>query len=355
MKIFLAISSHGFGHLSQVSPIINKLIDTVPDTQLFIQSLLDKEKIASRIDCEFHYIRCETDVGIIMDGALNVLADQTALAYEQFHQGWDGKLSQQMTILEQSNPDIVIADIPYLTLAAAQRLNIVNVAICSLNWADILQHYCGNRLPIKLIQHCYAQSDLFIKPEPSMPMSWLQNTNSVGILVRPGQNYKNDIKNQLGMHSAQRLVLVSLGGIDTNVSFQLWARDNNTHFIVQDNYSVDLPWVHSASKFGIRFSDIVQSVDAIITKPGYGIVVESVWGGTPVLYIERKDWPEESYLIKWLKKYVPAAEISREQFENGDFKEQLDFIFQQEGHFSRPEMGVNEAVSTILELMDRTK
>ncbi len=39
-----------------------------------------------------------------MDGALDVLPEQTALAYEQFHQGWDGKLSKQITILEQSNP-----------------------------------------------------------------------------------------------------------------------------------------------------------------------------------------------------------------------------------------------------------
>ena len=81
------------------------------------------------------------------------------------------------------------------------------------------------------------------------------------------------------MHCEQRLVLVSLGGIDTDVSIQHWVRDENTHFIVQNDYGADLPWVHNANKFGIRFSDIVQSVDAIITKPGYGIIVEAVWGG----------------------------------------------------------------------------
>ena len=41
--------------------------------------------------------------------------------------------------------DIVLADVPYLTLAAASRASIPAAALCSLNWADIYRHYFNNR------------------------------------------------------------------------------------------------------------------------------------------------------------------------------------------------------------------
>ena len=49
------------------------------------------------------------------------------------------------------------------------------------------------------------------------------------------------------------------------------------------------------------FTDLVRSVDAVLTKPGYGTFTEAAFNGTPVLYVRRDDWPEQDCLIEWLE------------------------------------------------------
>ncbi len=341
--IFLALSSHGFGHLSQVAPVINALMGRLSDAQLVIQSLLDQETISTRIEGTFHYLPIETDIGMVMKGALNVQAKASQEAYKKFHQHWDDKLYKQIELFQSYSPDIVIADIPYLPLFAAQQLNITNIAICSLNWADILHSYCGNVEQIKQIKYCYAQADLFITPEPTMPMSWLNNIKTVGMLVKAGQSYKNEIKEKLGLSKEQKLVLISLGGIDTQLSIKDGSINKNIYCLLQDN----------VSSLNMKFSDVVQSVDAVITKPGYGMFVELAWGAIPTLYVRREDWPEEPYLIAWLKKYCPAKEIKREQLSHGNFQKPLDYVLQDKRNFIRPEQGIQESVSAIIDLLKK--
>ena len=65
-------------------------------------------------------------------------------------------------------------------------------------------------------------------------------------------------------------------------------------------------------KLGIEFGDMLASCDAVLTKPGYGTFVEAACAGVPVLYVARKDWPEEPYLVNWLKRNGSCAEVERE-------------------------------------------
>lgn len=48
----------------------------------------------------------------------------------------------------------------------------------------------------------------------------------------------------------------------------------------------------------------------IITKPRYGVFVEAA-AGTPILYVERTDWPDVSSLSTWVNRVANAVKISR--------------------------------------------
>ena len=57
----------------------------------------------------------------------------------------DALLEREKQVLRDIRPDLIVANIPYLTLAAAQQLGIPNLAFCSLNWAELYQHFFAAR------------------------------------------------------------------------------------------------------------------------------------------------------------------------------------------------------------------
>ena len=82
------------------------------------------------------------------------------------------------------------------------------------------------------------------------------------------------------------------------------------------------------------FSDILASVDVLLTKPGYGAFTEAACNGIPVLYVRRDDWPEQPYLVDWLEQYGICQALTFLQMQTGDFEEPLVSILSR-GKYTR--------------------
>ncbi len=325
--ILFAVSSHGYGHLSQIAPVVNALKQAYPEYTVSIQSALPLEILSARIKVPFNSIDFDGDVGLLMDDAVTVKTEATRLAYRIFHTNWEDNFQKQLDILQSSKVDLVMADIPYLPLLAAQELGLKTIAVCSLNWADILSGYYKQDKEMEgymaLMRLAYSQADVFLKPQPSMSMLWLPNSKVIQPLVTTGKNLRSCLLDELALEQKDNtvLVLLALGGIDSQISLENWPDYNNVHIIVQDRAGVfdeslkfrGKKWLHSIQDTSLSFTDIVQSVDVLITKPGYGLFAEAAFGRKPVFYVGRPDWPEEKYLLQWLKGYVNMIEISKNE------------------------------------------
>jgi UDP:flavonoid glycosyltransferase YjiC (YdhE family) len=80
---------------------------------------------------------------------------------------------------------------------------------------------------------------------------------------------------------------------------------------------------------GLAYADMLASVDALVTKPGYGSFVEAVGSGVPVLYLPRPDWPEAPYLIDWLRAHGNALEIGEAELRAGRIGAALHTLWRQ--------------------------
>jgi hypothetical protein len=105
-------------------------------------------------------------------------------------------------------------------------------------------------------------------------------------------------------------------------------------------------------KTGIDFTDLVASVDVVLTKPGYGTFTEAGLAGTPLLYLERPDWPETAHLAAWLERYAPCRAASESQI----FSPELEKLLMELGggmHFQNAQpTGIDEVIGflqTVLE------
>ena len=80
---------------------------------------------------------------------------------------------------------------------------------------------------------------------------------------------------------------------------------------------------------GVRYEDLVGACDAVMTKPGYGIVAECIANGTPMVYTARGRFAEYACLVAGIEAHLPNAFISNEDLRAGRWAAALEAVFAQ--------------------------
>ncbi|MCX7626901.1 MAG: hypothetical protein N2Z69_00565 [Methylophilaceae bacterium] len=315
------VSGHGYGHVAQVAPVLNRLREMLGNLRLTVCSAVPERHLRSRIAGDFHLIPEATDLGMVMASALDVKVQESLQAYVAFHADWDARVGHEVRRMAALRPDFVLSNVAYLPLAAARRAGIPSAAMCSLNWADILAHYCG-ALPgvapiLDQMREAYAAADVFLRVTPGMAMAGLPNLRPVGPVARLGRDRRREIDRRLGLAAHEKLVLITLGGIATRLSVEAWPRFPGVHWLVQADWRVRRPDFHALESLGLDFTDILASCDALLCKPGYGSFTEAACNGIPVLYVRRDDWPEQPCLVEWLSRHGSGLELERQALASG--------------------------------------
>ena len=369
--ILLALSSHGFGHLSQAAPVVNHLRTLIPDLFITVRGNFPAEQIQERIFNPNVLVRVADDLGMVMNDALTVDLMASLEIYHQFHHSWSEKVDQLSRELVEQNVTLVLSDIPYLTLAAAQKAGIPCVALCSINWADILEYFLTqtatddavhHMIPYDLfkssqkivheIRSIYHAANHFLLPAPSMPMNSLTNTLAIDLICTLGTNRRSALSNSIRSIDDCWLVLVGMGGMPFSLNLDAWPTymsGKRIHYLAAKHVAQrsSRPHVTADTLTNLSYSDLIASVDLIITKPGYGMFAEASAAGVPVLYVERESWPETQALTNWLHTVAHCAEISTAELHSGTFKEKMQTLLQR-GRYTPVEPAGNMQAATLL-------
>ena len=326
MHLFVDISSHGFGHFAIAAPVLNAVAEMCPNLRLTVRSGLPLAKLRQRIAPPFEHIEATSDFGYVMHDALSIDLAATADAYRAAHTDWPTRIAAEASFLEHLRPDVVLSNVSYLPLAGAAIAGIPALAICSLNWADLFAHFFGHEdwaAPIHAeMLDAYRAAAKFIRITPAMAMADLTNTVMVGPVASLGH------RRDLGLNG-DKAVLIALGGIDHHLPVDHWPRLPGIRWLVAEHWQCSHPDAIPYERFGLSFTDLLCSADAIVTKPGYGTFTEAACNGAPVLYQRRADWPEQECLIDWLRDHGRCREISGADLEAGDLSGPLAKLWQQ--------------------------
>ena len=393
--LLVAISSHGFGHLSQVAPVVNRLRELIPQLSITVRAALPEAQLRSRIHHLNDIQYASDDFGMVMNHAFSVDTHASLARYQSLHQDWDHKVKALAQQLIDANVDVVLADVPYLPLAAAQVAGIPAVALCSLNWADILSHYValdwdleqkqattsviGQSLtPLayrepphsseaysetQAIIHnmyvAYQSARYFLQPAPSMAMPKLNNQRAIGPCCAPGvaqkQTLLSTVQQQKNLNNPW-LVLVGMGGIPFELSLAHWPTQHQGRplcYLVSPANANTHPNALSDEATGLTYSNLVASVDLIITKPGYGMFAEAAAAGLPVLFTDRSEWPETEALVTWLQDKAHCAQITTDALRAGAFEQELSKLLTQGPYTPVAPTGNDEAAALIAGLFTR--
>lgn len=325
MHLFVDISSHGFGHLAITAPVLDALADSEPDLRLTLRSGLPEAKLRERIRAPFECMRGSSDFGYVMIDATRIDRTASAVAYRAAHADWAGRVRTEAKLLSGLHPDLILTNVSYLPLAGAALAGIPAMSLCSLNWADLFDHFFADEdwaAPIHAqMLSAYRAARSFLRVTPGMPMTRLGNTRPIGPIAAQGQQH------DLGL-GGDKAVLVAMGGIAHHLPVDRWPRLPGVRWLVATDWQCEHPDAIAFESLGLGFADLLRSVDAVITKPGYGTFTEAACNGTPVLYQRREDWPEQDCLIAWLEQNGRCGEIGEEDLRCGRLGEALARLWQ---------------------------
>ena len=356
----VAISSPGYGHLAQVAPVLNQFAPEIQannrSIRFSLRTTLPAQQIAQRVRGPFALDAASDDFGMQMRNAFESDLPASLQRYQALHTDWTMHVERVAEHLSEQAVDLVFADVPYLTLAGAKIAGITSVAMCSLNWADILEQsvradpaalqQAGMSMQtlervLQTMRDAYAGAAVFLQPTPSMPMSVLSNAQAIGVVGdRPPPVSRQQLIEQVRQsHQTQQshqsafehaadgwFVLVSMGGIPTELQPKNWPTHclgRPVYYWVTPALAGQHPHALVLSAHAPSYQTLIAASDVVLTKPGYGIFVEACAAGTPLLYVSRPDWPESEALTHWVSENGHGQAISPSEFSAGQFEQAL--------------------------------
>lgn len=328
-RLLVYISGHGFGHVAQIAPVLNQLAQTYTQLDLVVASAVSEAFLRSRIHVPFSYVQRQADFGMLMQSALEVDVTASVAAYLDFHANWEARVADEAAWIATQHADAVFCNVAYLPLAAASKLRLSSLAMCSLNWADILLHYADSPALNNVqrqIREAYASACGFLRIEPAMDMPWLE-CHAVGPVADMSQSQRAVIFDRLGVQGnvLTKLVLVGMGGINTQINPAQFPCLPDVHWLLPQAWmqGVGRADFHAQEPLHLHFSTLLASSDLVLTKPGYGTFVEAACHGVPVLYVPRDGWPEQECLITWLQQHGCCQQVAESQLSSGDFAREV--------------------------------
>ncbi|WP_142846925.1 hypothetical protein [Telmatospirillum sp. J64-1] len=340
------------------APAVNCLRERLPGLHLIIQTQVPRPFLESRFEGPFDLV-CETpDFGMEMRSAIGVLPEESHQRYHRLHDRLEQVITAETERLRALAPDLVLSNIPYVTMEAASRLGVPVIGLSSLNWADIYRSYCAampgaSRIHREMMD-CYSRAKVILRPQPAMPMEDFPHARAIGPIARAGRRRRDEVSARLGLGQGERAALVIFGGLNIALPLECWPRLPGWRWIMAPPPPPGRDDMVPLEALEMPTTDVLASCDALITKTGYGTFAEAAVNGVPTLFLKRPDWPEGPPLEDWLIRHARALPLDVEQMLAKELGDHLQSVLALPPKPPVKATGISEAADIMESLLAKT-
>ena len=317
------VTAHGYGHGVRSCDVLGALLAAHPAAQITVTTDLPESFLRSRLPFVDGRLRVRPgafDVGMVQKDSIRVDVAATLDEAQELLAERDRLIDYEAEMLRGEGADLVVADIPSIPLDAAAEAGVPAVAVGNFSWDWIYEPFAARdprwRPVVRMFADGYRQAKQLLKLPFSPAMSVFSKQVDIPLLAKPGRPRRAELARQNGADPAKRWILLSFTSLDWDAAAlrTVAALDYFEFFTVMPLAWDGLANVHAVDRQAIGFSDVLASCDAVVTKPGYGILSDCVANAKPIVYAEREDFIEYPLLERELKRYlknvhIPAADL----------------------------------------------
>jgi L-arabinokinase len=267
--------------------------------------------------------RRRLDVGLVQLDSIRFDLDASRKAVEDLCRYREELIERETAFLEEGGFAGMAADIPFLPFEAAARAGLPAVGISNFTWDWIYESYARSdarwKPLVQWIRSCYAHADLLLQLPMHGDCSAFQRIRQVPLVARHARTGRRETRRRLGIGEGRAAYLVSFFALDLeNGAERLLESIPDAFFL----YKKPLDWTLANGLCldpfeDLSYVDVVNAVDAVITKPGYGIVADCLAHGVPMIYSDRGEFPEYPLLVKAVEESLPCVFLPSQELYAG--------------------------------------
>ncbi|NWG13756.1 MAG: hypothetical protein HXY20_09495 [Acidobacteria bacterium] len=328
------ITAHGYGHGVRSTDIIRFLIRTYPGIPVVIVSDLPRSFLRNRLPgLRFEYRSASLDTGMVQIDSIRVDVDRSLEKALDLHRSWKRLVDREAEFLSRRRAGAVVVDIPAIPLEAAARIGISGLAVSNFGWDWIYAEFTGRNSAWQTVVEAfaagYSTARLLLRLPFHEEMSAFPSIEDIPLVSAAGSDRRREIAEITGCDPQRRWILLSFTTLDWDArALGTIESIRGYEFFTVLPLAWELQNVHALDRERVSFTDIVASVDAVISKPGYGIVSDCVVNRKPLIYAERSDFREYGILEEAIGKYLRSVRIPADDLYRGDLLKSLETIWE---------------------------
>ena len=343
MTVLFYISGHGFGHASREVEILNTLGANRPDLRVLVRSAVNPFLLQRTMRVPYELRSGPCDTGIVQKTSVEHDDAASVGAAVAFYSSFDDRIAAETAALAGDDVRLVVGDIPPLAFEVASRLGVPSVAIANFTWDWIYETHPGLAAEapwlIPLLRRGYGLATEALELPFGCGFDVFRAVRPLPLVARRPTRPRDDTRAFFGVPLDRPAILLSFGGygmpdldiarVDTaNWTLVLTDRVTLASPASKSRRLVHIPEVQFQHS-GFRYEDLVAAVDAVASKPGYGIVSECIACGTPLLYTSRGAFREYDLFVREMPRFLRCRFIDQTDLFAGRWRDALDALLSQ--------------------------
>jgi hypothetical protein len=327
-QIAYYITAHGFGHAVRSLEVIKALRKLAPHAGITIVSAIPSLLVAQNLAEPLQHRRQALDMGMVQHDNLRLDLEASFWALQALHDRHQTLIEEELQFFQQQRITAVVSDVAFLPFTAAVRHGLPNVGLGNFTWDWIYQHYAAKDRRwqglVDWVRECYQHCELFLELPMHGDCSACPRVVPVPLVARHAGRNREEVRSILGIASKTRAYLVSFTALDLSAeALHCVEQIRGVVLLYGAPLALKLANGYCVDGFDLNYADLVGAVDAVITKPGYGIVADCLAQGTPMIYTDRGDFPEYDILVREMSRQLPVAYLPSTELYAGRWERAL--------------------------------
>lgn len=327
MTICYYATSHGYGHAIRTSQVI-KALPVREGLRLMIRTLAPETIFREELARPFEYCPAEFDCGCLQSDSVTVLPRETLDRYAAISARSYATLDDEVALLRREGVTVVVCDIPSFPLLAASRAGIPGVAISNFTWHEIYEEYAASDADRDLLATMareYATAAVALVTPLGTPgiLQRFPRIEHIPIIARKGVAVRERINAFLGPRVTPHIAMLYVGLWGLDVAWNAVERLQGWTFFTYEDVPGRAANVVTIPRREWPPADVAASVDAVVSKPGYGTITECMANSVPLVYIPRAQFAEYAGLVDGMDRWGGAVQLSTDAFSRGDWSASL--------------------------------
>ncbi len=344
MSVVAYVSGHGLGHAAREVTVLRRLPPEIP---LIVKTASPSWFWEAELGREATLLNDRFDIGCIQTDSVTVDVAATRSAWGEIDARNRARRAAEGAWLRSVGARVVVCDVAAFPLEVAAESGIASLLIANFTWADIYAPYEGFSGIAEVLRRQYASAGRLLSAGLALPMAYCSQREDIGLIARVGRERRNLLAHRAG--SKGRWALIYPGNWGMPIDWMRLEAFTDWHFFSVLPVDAAPANLTVLSRDTMPHEDLVASVDAVVSKPGYGLVGECLAAGTPLVFAPRSDFAESAALEAALADWEGAVKVPAPSFLQGDWQAALDRVPERGAVVARPAPGGRRAARILEE------